>query len=251
MTTVVAPQPSSSSSSSSSISSSVVLEISVISIEGLNNYTSLLSPTIRPFITITRLPTQTHLATVENGGRFGLGLGPTPFRVTVDQSFFTDGYSCLHLQLFNKRRIVGPAQLGWCVIPPSDIGLLPPTSVSYLSYRLRATDGSRGQAIINISVRLDRLPWVDTSVDACHTVIGIPVTAVRRIAQGKPNVRNSCPRARKVGESELFEFCRFRDWGFSVFHITMFRDSFTHRLFFESVGRGVIFQRFLRNDASI
>ncbi|QHO58172.1 hypothetical protein HN51_012658 [Arachis hypogaea] len=175
MTTAVAPQPSSPSTSSS-----MLLEISVISIEGLNNYTSFLCPTIRPFITITRLPTQPHVAAVENGG--GLGLGPTPFRVGVDPTFFTDGYSCLHLQLFNKRRIVGSAQLGWCVIPPSDICILSPASVCYLSYRLRATDGSRGHAIINISVRLDGLPipWAETSVDACHTFIGIPVTVVRR-----------------------------------------------------------------------
>ena len=192
MTMAVAPQPS---------SSTIVLEISVISTEGLNNYTSYFNPTIKPFITITKLPTPTHVDVVDDGG--GGGLSPTSstwdhkFRVPVDPTFFSDGYSCLHLQIFTKRRIVGPAQIGWCLIPPSDIGLIPPGCVRYLSYRLRARDGSRGHAIINISVRLEGLanvyfdnnnnnnvPWVAPIVDAGHTVIGIPVTAIRRIGNG-------------------------------------------------------------------
>ncbi|GAU19503.1 hypothetical protein TSUD_77470 [Trifolium subterraneum] len=50
---------------------------------------------------------------------------------------------------------MGQTQLGWCFIPASDVALLTPGSVQYLSYRLRERDGSRGQAIINISVRLE------------------------------------------------------------------------------------------------
>ncbi|KAK7251271.1 hypothetical protein RIF29_34318 [Crotalaria pallida] len=166
---------------SSSSSSATVVEIMVTSIEGLNNYTSFFNPKIKPFITITKLPTSTVNPTTTTT--------PTSdhvFRVPVDHTFFHDTYSCIYLELFTKRRIVGPAQLGWCMIPASDIGLLSPGSVRYLSYRLRAKDGSRGQAVINISVRLEgNVRWMSTSVsrsmDTCHAVIGIPVTAVRGI----------------------------------------------------------------------
>lgn len=159
------------------------LEISVVSIEGLNNYSSYFSR-IRPFIALTKLPTQV----VYDGG--GGGTRDHVFRVPVDPTFFSDTYSCLHLQLYNNRRIVGPTKLGWCMIPPSDIAsLLPNDSVRYLSYRLRATDGSRGHVIINLSIRLQRggscssLPWI-TPPYTCQTVIGIPVTAVRGIGNG-------------------------------------------------------------------
>ncbi|KAJ1411850.1 C2 domain [Sesbania bispinosa] len=175
-------------------STTTVVELTVISAEGLHNYTSYFTPTIRPFITLTKLSgpaTTTHVSKVDDN--------PTPrwedhkFRVPLDPTFFSDTHSSLYLQLFTKRRIVGPAQLGWCLIPGSDIGLLPPGSVQYLSYRLRGRDGSRGHAIVNISIRLLEgkrqgrvnlnAPWMLTSlsptIDACHTVIGMPVTAIR------------------------------------------------------------------------
>ncbi|KAF1862597.1 hypothetical protein Lal_00014137 [Lupinus albus] len=167
----------------SSSSTTVVVEITIISIEGLNNYTSFFNPTIKPFITITKLPstTTTPMTTTTTWNH--------KFRVTVDHSFFQDRYSCLYLQLFTKRRIMGPTQLGWCMIPASDIGVLPQGSVGYLSYRLRAKDGSRGYAVINLSVRLEghghghgyvnNVPRMSTNRDTPHTVVGIPVTAVR------------------------------------------------------------------------
>ncbi|CAL0330937.1 unnamed protein product [Lupinus luteus] len=194
MSTITMPPPSSSSSSTT-----VVVEITIISIEGLNNYTSFFNPTIKPFITITKLSTTTTtpITTTLTWDH--------KFRITLDHSFFQDRYQCLYLQLFTKRRIMGLTQLGWCMIPALDIGLLPQGSVGYLSYRLRAKDGSRGQAVINLSVRLEghghdghvhvsNVPWMSTSVspttDTRHTVIGIPITAVRGIDNDDYNTRN-------------------------------------------------------------
>ncbi|RDY12939.1 hypothetical protein CR513_02200, partial [Mucuna pruriens] len=157
--------------------SSTVVEITITSLEGLNNYTSFLNPTIKPFITLSNLPS-THVV----GSTSAVG-DTQKFRIALDPTFFSDVRSCLHLQLFTKRRILGPAQLGWSLIPAHDIGLLPPGSVRYLSYRLRGRDGARGHVIINLSVRLENAPWMSTSqsptMDACHTVIGIPVTTIR------------------------------------------------------------------------
>lgn len=66
-----------------------------------------------------------------------------------------------------KRRMIGwcEEQVGWCVIPASDINaLVPPSSLQFLSYRLRARDGSTTPAIINLSIQFNPA-----------TVIGIPV----------------------------------------------------------------------------
>ncbi|CAI8619362.1 unnamed protein product [Vicia faba] len=151
----------------------VILELTLISTEGLNNYTSCLNPTIRPFITLTKFPpttTTTPITAWDNN----------MFRVSLDPTFFSEASSCLYLQLFIKRRIMGQAQLGWCFIPASDVGFLTSESVRYLSYRLRGSDGSRRHVIINISVRLEISTALSTNMDTCHTVIGIPVTAIRR-----------------------------------------------------------------------
>ncbi|CAL5214755.1 unnamed protein product [Lathyrus oleraceus] len=148
----------------------VILELTLISTEGLNNYISCLNPTVRPFITLTKFPpTATTTPTTPWNNNM--------FHVPLDPTFFSEASSCLYLQLFIKRRIMGQAQLGWCFIPASDIGLLTPDSVRYLSYRLRGKDGSRRHIIINISVRLD-ITSLTTDMDTCHTVIGIPVTAI-------------------------------------------------------------------------
>jgi len=151
----------------------VILELTLISTEGLNNYTSYLNPTIKPFITLTKFPptTSTPPKACDNINMFHVPLDPT---------FFSDPSSCLYLQVFTKRRIMGQAQLGWCFVPASDIGLLTPGSVRYLSYRLRGKDGSRGHGIINISVRLEITTLMSSNMDTCHTVIGIPVTTTFR-----------------------------------------------------------------------
>lgn len=175
-----------------------VLELTIISTEGLDNYTdSCFSPTwLRPFITLTKLPPTPTLTHVTSGAVDDIH----KFRVPLDPTFFSDPYSSLYLRLFTRRRIVGPTQLGWCLIPASDIGPLTPGSVRYLSYRLRGRDNSsRGHAIINISIRLMEehehvnliAPWISTSLsptmDTCHTVIGIPVKAIRGSYSGDCN----------------------------------------------------------------
>ncbi|KAK7406164.1 hypothetical protein VNO78_07784 [Psophocarpus tetragonolobus] len=159
------------------------LEITVVSAEGLNQHSSYFNR-IKPFITLTKLPE--HTVYNYDGG----GTGDPVFRVPVDPTFFSDTYS---LQLYTKRRFAGPTQLGWCLIPPSDIALPSYHSVRYLSYRLRAKDGSRTHLIVNLSIRFQGLPDLDT----CHPVIGIPVTAVRKIgnapeASGHSNMDYGC-----------------------------------------------------------
>ncbi|XP_020218098.1 uncharacterized protein LOC109801442 [Cajanus cajan] len=149
------------------------LEISLVSAQGLNQRSSCFNQ-ITPFITLTKLPAQAVYH--HEGG----GTGDHVFRVPLDPTFFSDTYSRLHLQLFNKRRFVGPTQLGSCLIPPSDIALLPYDSLRYLSYRLRARDGSRSHVIVNLSICLRGSPDLHT----CQPVIGIPVTAVRKFGTG-------------------------------------------------------------------
>ncbi|KAK9927303.1 hypothetical protein M0R45_024494 [Rubus argutus] len=101
-------------------------------------------------------------------------------------SFFSNRYSCINLQLYTKRLIMGRAQLGWCQIPAYDIVGFPSTgAVKYLSYRLRARDGTRTHGIVNVAVKLENLAPVrceevsinaiTTTFDTCGTVIGTPV----------------------------------------------------------------------------
>ncbi|CAJ1937489.1 unnamed protein product [Sphenostylis stenocarpa] len=148
--------------------STPLLHITVTSLQGINHYTSFLNPTIKPFITLS----STHLLSTSPLLHHNFTL-----RIALDPSFFSDTRASLHLQLFTKRRILGLAHLGSCLIPAHDIGLLPHGSVRYLSYRLRGKDGAKGHVVINLSVRLENAPWIST--DTCHTVIGIPVTAIR------------------------------------------------------------------------
>ena len=181
-----------------------ILEITVLSAEGLNsnNSSTLFSRRIRPFITFTTVPPSPYNLTkadkkchvyrtrVDDEG----GSNPTwgdKFHVPLDTTFFTNRYSTIHLQLYTKRLIVGQAQLGWCQIPVYDIIGSPPVgSVRYLSYRLRARDGSRSTGIVNLAVKLESLVPVagqrvldSDTVDTCRTVVGIPVTVLARGTQ--------------------------------------------------------------------
>lgn len=167
-----------------------ILEITVLSAEGLYNSNSIFSSHIRPFFVLTKLPASdphkpalVYKSKVHDSQTFN-PIWDEKFRLPVDSTFFSDRYSSLHLQLYTKRRILGPAKLGWCLIPATDIGLLPPGSVRYLSYRLLARDGTRGCGIINLSIKMEgSVPWMSTSgstkESTCKTVIGIPVTAIR------------------------------------------------------------------------
>ncbi|KAI9117908.1 hypothetical protein K1719_011050 [Acacia pycnantha] len=154
------------------------LEITVLSVEGLHRRSSTGTALFSPSITLTKIPPPTygnkpsHVYTSDVDQKF---------RVSVDSTFFSDRSSSLHLQLHAKRRLFGRTQLGWCLIPATDIGVLPSGSLRYLSYRLREQDGTRGHGIVNLSIRLEGVaPPSASTVDPGQTVIGMPVTAIRR-----------------------------------------------------------------------
>ncbi|MED6182601.1 hypothetical protein PIB30_030081 [Stylosanthes scabra] len=70
---------------------------------------------------------------------------------------------------------------------------------------------------------------------------------VREVSYGlgpcEPNIQNSCPRSRKVGESDLFEFCWFRVL------VTTFRTLFAHLL--KLIGRCAISEKFLEDGGEM
>uniref|UniRef100_A0A5B7BPK3 C2 domain-containing protein n=1 Tax=Davidia involucrata TaxID=16924 RepID=A0A5B7BPK3_DAVIN len=184
-----------------------IMEITVVSAQGLKNSSSstLFSHRLRPFITLSTAPpyscrlinedkhSHVYKTRVDDEG----GLNPTwgdKFQLPIDATFLYQRHSCIYLQLYTKRLMVGQTQLGWCQIPAADIadGLLPLGSVRHLSYRLREKDGSRGHGVVNIAVKLQgSLPVVcpqrplksDLTVlpemGLCQTVIGIPVTMLQ------------------------------------------------------------------------
>ncbi|KAL4602732.1 hypothetical protein ACB092_10G075400 [Castanea dentata] len=173
-----------------------ILEITVLSAEGLSTNCSskLFSRRIRPFITFTTVPPSPYNHHSSKGDkkchvyrtRVDDEGGTNPrwgdkFDVPLDHSSFANRYSTIHLQLYTKRLIVGQAQLGSCQIPVYDFGSSPVGTVRYLSYRLRARDGSRGPAIVNLAVKLQSfVPVSGLNSDTCHTVVGIPVTMLPR-----------------------------------------------------------------------
>lgn len=87
----------------------------------------------------------------------------------------------------------GESQLGWCQIPAADIldGFSPAGNMRHLSYRLRDRDGTRGQGIVNVAVRLegslpdfqprpaDPAPTRLPAEDLPGMAIGIPVSLLR------------------------------------------------------------------------
>lgn len=73
--------------------------------------------------------------------------------------------------------------MGWCQIPVQDFagGMLPAGNVRHLSYRLRDRDGTRGNGVVNIAVKLEgSVPVVRPLPEMGErgTVIGIPVRMV-------------------------------------------------------------------------
>lgn len=181
------------------------MEITVISAQGLKN-SSHFCHKIRPFITLTTSPPaaapcrpsgdqkfQVYKTRVDDEG----GINPTwgdKFLVPLDAGFLSNRYSCIYLQLYTKRLIMGRAQLGWCQIPAYDIVGFPATgSVRYLSYRLRARDGTRTNGVVNVAVKLENLAPVisqnmvsvnsmSTTFETCGTVIGTPVAQLPPLA---------------------------------------------------------------------
>ncbi|KAI3422752.1 uncharacterized protein J3R85_011841 [Psidium guajava] len=133
------------------------MEITVVSAEGLKKPSrSIFSKPPRPFISLTAMTSSAPCVALNNGDekdRVGLNWGDK-FHVHVSSSFFTDLNASIHLQLYKKSFTQGWSQLGWCLIPATDVGLPPMDSVKYLSYRLRARDGTRSDGIINLVVKV-------------------------------------------------------------------------------------------------
>ncbi|XP_076912666.1 BON1-associated protein 2-like [Bidens hawaiensis] len=166
------------------------MEITIISAQGLKN-SSLFSQHIKPFITLTTTPPPSschvYTTTVDHEG----GVNPTwgdKFDLSniINASFFYNKSSYIYLQVYTYRYfLLGPRLLGWCGIPASDIvdGFSPVGTVRRLSYRLRKKDGSRGNGVVNVVVKLESSIFqgqrrVDSDVADMRfgrVAVGIPV----------------------------------------------------------------------------
>ncbi|KGN50138.1 hypothetical protein Csa_000552 [Cucumis sativus] len=147
-----------------------VVEITVISADGLKNSSSIFSlhRPFRPFLTLSTVPDDGGFLPSNPIYHFG-----DLFRIPLDVGFFPN--RCfIFLRLFSKRLLFGPALIGWCRMPADDISQLPVGSVKRLSYRLRKRDGSRSRVIVNLTLKL-----VESVMEPCGTVIGMPVAAVK------------------------------------------------------------------------
>lgn len=83
----------------------------------------------------------------------------------------------VYLLVLSKRRLAGPARVGWCRIPACDVvdGLRPPCSVRRLSYALRnCRHGGRGHGVVDVAVRLvgPALSSVPSPANAPAAVLG-------------------------------------------------------------------------------
>ncbi|XVF10657.1 hypothetical protein REPUB_Repub07fG0201200 [Reevesia pubescens] len=147
------------------------MEITVLSAENIKKPVSccgFLSRRLTPFISITKFNGENNLCVgdVEN---FTFG---DRFLVPIESNFFANN-SCIYLQLHTKRLLGRQAQLGWCQIPAADIGEPPVGSVRHLSYKLRGKDGSMGNGIVDLEVKLESYGCL---VHSGQEVIGTPVT---------------------------------------------------------------------------
>ncbi|CAI9755420.1 unnamed protein product [Fraxinus pennsylvanica] len=139
------------------------IEITLISAQDLRVASSVFCRRLRPFITVTTSATlygdkqvKVYKTKVDDKG----GVNPTwgdKFRLPLDQTIFYLRKSGIYLQLYTKHLVMGNTQLGWCLIPMTDIvnRLIPVGSTRFLSYRLRDRDGSRGNGIVNVAVKLE------------------------------------------------------------------------------------------------
>lgn len=151
----------------------LTMEITVISAQGLKNpfFFFFSKRPIKPFATLAPtalssagkppLDTTVHRTDTDSQG----GENPTwneTFRVSIHDSSFLRGIissPALLLQVNAEKRLLvaGRTLLGWCYVPMADIMQPPTGSVRFLSYRLRARDGSRSHGIVNLAVRLQGL----------------------------------------------------------------------------------------------
>ncbi|KAM0015499.1 putative C2 domain-containing protein [Helianthus debilis subsp. tardiflorus] len=174
------------------------MEITIISAQGLKK-PSLFSHHLLPFITLTTTPPSAphgrHVFTTTVAHDAGVNVNDNhtwgdkfDLSNVVDASFFQRGCSCIYLEVYSKRFLLGPRFLGWCGIPVVDIvdGFSPVGTVRRLSYRLRKKDGSRTRGVVNVAVKVEssvfrtwrgvdsggvRLPEMDLG----RVAIGIPV----------------------------------------------------------------------------
>ncbi|XP_020551880.1 uncharacterized protein LOC110012455 [Sesamum indicum] len=185
-----------------------ILEITVLSAQNLMGIASLaFSRRLRPFITLTAdcraagsssKHVKMYKTRVDDKG----GVNPTwgdKFQLSLDHNFFYQRCSGIYLQLYTKHLLMGQTQLGWCLIPAADIvnrfSIVGPTQ--FLSYRLRAKDGSRGHGIVNVAVRLQgslgivhpprslisNAPHLPEVHENDQLVIGIPVKSSNLCSQ--------------------------------------------------------------------
>ncbi|XVF51537.1 hypothetical protein PTKIN_Ptkin04bG0192700 [Pterospermum kingtungense] len=159
-----------------------VMEITVLSAENLKKPASaaccLLSRRrFRTFITITKFNASNNHLRAEycKGDVENISFGDKSL-VSIESDFFASN-SCIYLQLHTKRALGGQAQLGWCHIPAADIGAPPVGSVRHLRYKLRAKDGSMGQGIVDLQVKLENFGCQLHS--SGQEVIGTPVTILQ------------------------------------------------------------------------
>ncbi|KVH95457.1 C2 calcium-dependent membrane targeting [Cynara cardunculus var. scolymus] len=147
------------------------MEITIISAQGLKKTSALSSifshRHLRPFITLTTTPpsaahggdpSHVYTTTVDHEGGVNPSWGDKfDLSSVIDASFFYHKYSCIYLQLYTNRLLLGPRFLGWCGIPATDLadGFSPAGTVRQLSYRLRKKDGSRAHGVVNVVVKLD------------------------------------------------------------------------------------------------
>lgn len=179
----------------------LTLEITVISAQGLKNpSTQSSAPSfffsrrpIKPFATLgstsTCKPPQdaVHRTKTDDRGAENPTWNET-FQISVQDSSFSSGVissSDLLLQVNAEKRRVGAGRtlLGWCYVPMADIVQPPTGPVRFLSYRLRARDGSRSRGIVNLAARLQGLSDPDARQTRYPNIadgrpcpaIGIPV----------------------------------------------------------------------------
>lgn len=178
----------------------MTMEVTVISAQGLRSKTNLLcSRRIRPFTTLSsningNKHYQVYKTKVDNHGGANPAWGDK-FQLPVDKvtfEYINIISSYVYLEVFTKRLVAGQSPLGWCQIPVTDIvnELYPNDGIRKLSYQLRNRDGSRGQGVINIEVKLTglfhaRFQRLERPLkcsgglpqqEVPDTVIGIPVT---------------------------------------------------------------------------
>ncbi|CAA0838775.1 BON1-associated protein 2 [Striga hermonthica] len=170
-----------------------ILEITIISAQDLKKSTSttVFSRHIRPFITLSNdINAKTYKTRVDDKG----GINPSwgdKFRLPFEQFLVNKRCPGIYLRLYTKNFLMGRTQLGWCLIPAADIvsRFSPVGLVHFLSYRLRARDGSRGNGVVNVAVKLEGsdgfvcplrdltsdVSYLQEMRDSRESVIGFPV----------------------------------------------------------------------------